>query len=68
MKIFKRKYKCTHDYNYTRTNKLQLDSMGYPLRLFVRTCVNCGKTEQLWIDVPVEECDEIKTGESVLIN
>lgn len=65
-KLFRRK--CKHDYEYRRTNKLQSDSMGYPLRLFVRTCTKCGKSEHMWIDVPLKELDEIKTGESVLIN
>lgn len=65
MGLFKRK--CKHDYEYQRTNKLQLDDMGYPLRLFNRKCLKCGIQEQLWIDVPVEELNELETGESVLI-
>lgn len=64
--LFKRK-KCKHDFEYHRTDKLQLDHMGYPLRLFKRQCKKCGYTDQLWIDVSVEELGELKTGESILI-
>ena len=33
-----------------RSNVIQFDDMGYPLRLFICECSRCGKSEQLWID------------------
>ena len=33
------------------SNVLQLDEMGYPLRLCIVKCITCGKTEQIWNDV-----------------
>lgn len=51
----------------TGSNVLQLDDMGYPLRLFILKCSKCGKSEQAWIDVAVEALEELKTGESFLI-
>ena len=66
IKLFKRK--CNHKYKiYQRSNMLQQDSMGYPLRLFICRCEKCGKSKQMWIDVPVEQLEELKTGESVLV-
>lgn len=50
-----------------RSNALQLDEMGYPLRLFIVKCPICGKSDQQWIDVSESACEEINTGESVLI-
>ena len=69
MKIFGLKRKCYHhDYNVSeRSNILQVDDMGYPLRLFICKCSKCGHSEQQWIDVAIEELDELKTGESVLL-
>lgn len=67
MKLFNRN--CNHDYQmHQRSNALQQDEMGYPLRLFIFKCSKCGKYKQMWIDVPVEELEELKTGQSVLIN
>lgn len=60
--------KCSHDFRIDqRSNVLQLDDMGYPLRLFIVKCKHCGYSDQQWIDVPVEEYKEIETGESVLL-
>lgn len=69
MKLFQKifKFKCNHKYKYHRTNKLRLDCMGYPLRLFIGECTRCGNTKHLWIDVSVEQLEELKTGQSVLI-
>ena len=33
-----------------RSNVIQYDTMGYPLRLFICECTRCKKTKQLWID------------------
>lgn len=64
MKLFKCKHKWELD---KRSNMLQQDSMGYPLRLFIMQCFKCKKSKQMWIDVAVEELEELKTGESVLV-
>ena len=60
--------KCKHDFVITeRSNVLQLDDMGYPLRLVIAKCKHCEYSDQIWIDVPTEEYREIETGESVLL-
>ena len=60
--------RCNHDFKIEqRSNVLQLDSMGYPLRLVIVECKHCGCSDQIWIDVPTEEYKEIETGESVLL-
>ena len=64
MKLFKCKHKWELD---KRSNMLQQDSMGYPLRLFILQCSKCEESKQMWIDVAVEELEELKTGESVLV-
>lgn len=62
------KVKCSHDWRISeRSNVLQLDDMGYPLRLFICKCSKCGKSDQQWIDVAERELEELKTGESVLL-
>lgn len=59
---------CNHDWNIEqRSNVLQFDGQGYPLRLFVVKCRKCGKYDQHWIDVDISEADELKTGKSVLL-
>lgn len=64
MKLFK----CKHKWELEkRSNMLQQDSMGYPLRLFVLKCSKCGESKQMWIDVDDKELEELKTGESVLV-
>lgn len=61
-------FRCSHDWYITeRSNVLQLDEMGYPLRLFICKCSKCGKYDQQWIDVAEEELEEHKIGKSVLI-
>ena len=37
-----------------RSNVIQYDDMGYPLRLFICECKYCKKLEQMWIDT--EKC------------
>ena len=65
--MFKRK-QCRHNWIVSeRSNALQLDEMGYPLRLFICKCTKCGKSNQQWIDVNEEELNELKTGESFLL-
>ncbi len=49
MKIFKKPH--VHDFNkiVERSNVIQFDEMGYPLRLCILKC-ECGMTDQAWID------------------
>lgn len=60
--------KCKHDWRLLkRSNVLQLDDMGYPLRLCICHCDKCGKSDQQWVDVPKEALAEIGTGKSALL-
>lgn len=62
------KKQCSHKWKIIeKSNALQQDDMGYPLRLFICKCSKCGKSEHMWIDVDTEELDELKTGESFLL-
>jgi len=62
------KIKCDHNWHIDkRSNILQLDSMGYPLRLFICKCSKCGKSDQQWIDVDEKELEELKNGKSFLL-
>lgn len=62
------KIMCNHDWQIEeRSNVLQIDHMGYPLRLFICKCSKCGKYDQQWIDVSKEELKELDIGESVLL-
>lgn len=68
MNLFKRNNKCEHIWDIKRaSNVLQLDYNGYPVRLFICECQNCGKNKQLWLDVPLEQLKELNTGESALL-
>ena len=68
MSIFKKLFRCNHDWEIIEySNCLQLDDMGYPLRLFIVKCRKCGKTDHHWIDVPVEQLSDLGTGKSVLL-
>lgn len=63
-----RLFRCHHNWKITKkSNVLQADSMGYPLRLCIVNCTKCGKSDQHWIVVPEKELDEIATGKSVLL-
>lgn len=63
-----RLFKCKHDWKVTeKSNALQVDDMGYPLRLYIEKCSKCGESKQVWLYVATERVDELKTGESVLI-
>lgn len=65
--LCKRNY-CNHCWTISEiSNVLQLDDMGYPLRLVIYKCSNCGKSEQQWVDVGTKELKELETGESVLL-
>lgn len=59
---------CNHDWDIEkRSNILQLDDMGYPLRLCICKCSKCKKYKQLWIDVAEDELDELKNDKSYLL-
>lgn len=61
-------FKCNHNWEISkRSNVIQQDGMGYPLRLFICKCSKCGKSEQQWIDISEKSLEELKTGESVLL-
>ena len=48
---------CGHQWNLKeRSNVIQFDDMGYPLRLFICECDRCKKNDQMWIDS--SECKE----------
>ena len=65
-RLFKRK--CDHNWEVTeRSNVLQQDGMGYPLRLAIVRCTKCGASEQQWLDAAVAELKQLDTGESVLL-
>lgn len=49
MGIFKKKHTCNFEISQT-SNVVHFDEMGYPLRLVIVKCRDCGKTEQWWID------------------
>lgn len=53
MKLFN--MMCRHKWKVVeKSNVIQLDDMGYPLRLFICKCEKCGKYDQQWIDVSEE--------------
>lgn len=61
-------FKCKHNWEIIESsNVIQLDDMGYPLRLFICKCSKCGKFDQQWIDVDEEALEELETGKSVLL-
>ena len=66
--MFFKKKECIHNWKITeKSNAIQQDDMGYPLRLFICTCSKCGKSDQIWIDVAEKELEELKNGKSVLV-
>ena len=61
-------FKCNHDWKlYKESNILQFDDYGYPLRLSIMKCSKCQKYDQQWNDIPIEETEELRTGESFLL-
>lgn len=48
-----------HDYKISEfSNVIQLDDMGYPLRLCILKC-QCGVTKQAWIDTKRKDDDVV---------
>ena len=61
-------FRCKHRLEVVeRSNALQQDLMGYPLRLCILKCNKCGKLEQQWLDTSEGALDELKTGKSFLV-
>lgn len=61
-------FKCSHKWKtLKKSNALQLDDLGYPLRLFICKCSKCGIYDQQWIDVSRKEAEELDNGKSVLV-
>ena len=61
-------FKCNHEWYVTeRSNALQQDEFGNPLRLVICRCRKCGKIDQQWVDVDVSELEELKSGKSFLL-
>lgn len=59
---------CKHEYAVVkRSNVLQLDDMGYPLRLCICRCKKCGASVQQWIDVSKDALKGLEAGQSVLL-
>ena len=50
-----------------RSNVLQCDSMGYPVRLCICECSKCHKAEQFWLDTDLSAIKEIESGKSFLL-
>ena len=68
MELFEKLFGCNHNWQICeRSNVIQQDEMGYPLRLCICKCSDCGKYDLMWIDVAEEALKELKTGESVLL-
>lgn len=64
MNLFKKKCKYHHYKAQYGSNAIQLDSMGYPLRLYNCKCENCGHWKSMWFGEPIEALKELDTGES----
>lgn len=61
-------FKCNHNWVIDqRSNVIQQDYMGYPLRLFLCRCSKCNEFDQQWIDIGEDELEELETGKSVLL-
>lgn len=66
MRLFRKP--CSHSYKITeRSNALQLDDMGYPLRLCICKCSKCGESTQQWLDTNKSALEELDSGKSVLV-
>lgn len=65
---FLKKLNCPHDYIvHKKSNVLQIDDAGYPLRLCICKCEKCGRFRQMWIDEPMAVLDEVDEGKAVLL-
>ena len=68
MKLFKRKRSCSHEFQIVkRSNAIQYDHMGYPLRLCICECEKCGQYDQRWLDTYIDPTEDINNGELFLL-
>lgn len=52
-----------------KSNVLQTDHDGYPVRLCICRCKTCGRVDQHWLNESLEKAqEELKNGISVLLN
>lgn len=66
--FFRCKRHCKHEWKLIEySNVLQLDDMGYPLRLCIFKCSKCESVDHRWVDVPKSALNELDTGKSVLL-
>ena len=50
---------CSHDWFITEySNAIQLDDMGYPLRLVIGKCDKCGDFNQFWVDIAESDIED----------
>lgn len=51
-----------------KSNVLQTDYNGYPVRLCICKCEDCGHTDQFWLEESLEKAkEELENGTSVLL-
>lgn len=66
MRLFKKI--CDHQWKvYKKSNVLQLDEIGWPLRLCICECSKCGTYDQKWLIASLTDMDKLQTGELVLL-
>ena len=60
---------CKHEWAAAtdRSNVLQYNYNGNPLRLCICRCAKCGTHEMVWVESDIKELEELETGESVLL-
>jgi hypothetical protein len=49
-----------------KSNVIQFDQSGFPMRLETMECLICGKKYYAWNYIKKSELDELSTGKSVL--
>lgn len=61
-------FKCNHNWKVAeRSNAIQQDNMGYPLRLCIVKCNKCGVIDQQWLDTDESALHEVKEGKSFIL-
>lgn len=65
-KLFRRKKECHHQYKVIeRSNTIQHDPFGKPLRLCISECVMCGHCKQEWFDTYEQKGDVMLVWEAI---
>lgn len=59
---------CKHPKSviFAKSNVIQFDQVGFPMRLETLECLICGKKYYAWNYIKESELDELSTGKSVL--